>query len=165
MPATYEPIQTVTVSNTSTNTVTFSSISQAYTDLIVVFRGGENSGVGIQIRINSDTNTNYSQTRLTSNGSTVSAGRRTSTSTPYIDDGITFDNNVGNNSAILHFMNYSSTSMLKTWLQRMNNAGSGVGTSVGLWRSTSAITRLDFIMSGDNFMNGSIFTLYGVKAA
>jgi len=164
MAATYEPIATYTAPSAQA-TVSFTSISGSYTDLVVVFNGAETVDNGIKIVINNDTGTNYSNTRLVGNGSTGTSARRSSTASVYLDEGIVFSTTVGNNNCILHFMNYSNTTTYKTWLQRANNAASGTVAVVGLWRSTSAINRLDFVMTNPQISTGSTFTLYGIKAA
>jgi hypothetical protein len=62
MTATYEKIATTTLGST-TATVTFSSISGAYTDLVLVERLVKSiTGGSLQVRFNSDTGTNYSAT-------------------------------------------------------------------------------------------------------
>lgn len=164
MATTYTPIATQILAS-ATASIIFSNIPSTYTDLIVVFNGGETVSNGISIKINSDTGTNYSQIRLVGNGSTATAFRRVTTSTVYIDDGITFDTNSGTNNAIINFMNYSSTSIYKTWLQRSNSSPSGTMQGCGLWRNTSAITTLEFSISGSTMVTGSSFSLYGIKAA
>jgi hypothetical protein len=164
LPSTMTPIATTTVTGSPTS-VSFASISSAYTDLVVVINVGESSAQGITIKINNDTGTNYSNTRLVGNGSDASSNRRDSTASVYLDDGITFSSAAGNNNSILHFMNYANTTTYKTWLQRSNNAANGTAAVVGLWRSTAAINRLDFSISGATLVAGSTFTIYGVKAA
>jgi hypothetical protein len=71
--------------------------------------------------------------------------------------------------AIFHLQNYSNSTTYKTVLNRTNYAGSGGWTvaSVGLWRDTSAITSIRIAISETqtgNFISGSTFTLYGIKA-
>jgi hypothetical protein len=127
---------------------------------------GTSNQNGVKIMINNDTATNYSNTRLYGNGISVSSSRRSNTATVYLDDGIAFSTGAGSNNSILQFMNYSNTTTNKTWLQRGNNADNGTVAVTGLYRSTSAITRLDFAAVGaTTFVVGSTFTLYGIKAA
>jgi hypothetical protein len=74
---------------------------------------------------------------------------------------------------IYQIMNYSNTTTYKTSLTRQNTVDAadynGTLTAVGLWRSTSAITSVAIQLtrggSAYNFTSGSIFTLYGIKAA
>lgn len=71
MAATYEPIATTTASGSSSS-ITFSSISSAYTDLVLVANASVTSGSDTAIlRFNGDTGSNYSRTFLSGNGSST----------------------------------------------------------------------------------------------
>ena len=166
MASTYEPIATTTLGSNS-NTVTFSSISSSYTDLILIANFvSTGAGYSAQIRLNGDSGTNYSYTNLTGGSSTI-AWRQTSNNV--ITCAYNGAGTVSSASWIINFMNYSSTTTYKSILSRF---GSGdyyeTTASVGLWRSTAAISTI--LLTPDapnrtNFQTGSIFTLYGVKAA
>jgi len=59
--ATYEPIATTTVSGSSTSTVTFSSISGTYTDLVIIGNlGSQTTNAFPYLQFNGDTGSNYS---------------------------------------------------------------------------------------------------------
>ena len=118
MTATYEKIATTTLGSANA-TITFSSIPATYTDLVLAMAIGTSNQDGIKIMINNDTATNYSNTRLYGNGSSISSNRRSSTATVYLDDGVAFSTGAGSNNSILQFMNYSNTTTYKTWLQRI----------------------------------------------
>jgi hypothetical protein len=66
-------------------------------------------------------------------------------------------------------MNYSNATTFKTVLSRGNRASAETAADVNLYRSTSALTRIDLAMGGsfptNNFATGSTFTLYGIAAA
>lgn len=162
---TYEAIATNTLGS-STTTVTFSSISSSYTDLVLVCNYGEGANAGIKLLVNNDSTSGlYSSTRLRGDGTTVSSARRTSQNQWYIPDGPSIPTNVGAITT-LNFMNYSNITTYKTVLQRDNVGSSGVTACVNLWASTSAINRIDLIcLSSDVFATGSTFSLYGIKAA
>ena len=165
MPATYEPITTTTLS-TATASVTFSSISGSYTDLVLVINAGASALEDIGCRLNSDTGSNYSTTIFAGNGSSPSTGRISNatniglTSNAYLPTSVS-------SAHIVHFMNYSNSTTYKTVLCRGASASSGTEAIVGLWRNTSAITTIYLYgrNSGYNFLSGSTFTLYGIKAA
>ena len=76
MPATYEPIATTTLSSAA-STITFSSIGSGYTDLRVIFSGLGTTGAGqyANMRLNSDTGTNYSNTRFKVSGTSIISQR------------------------------------------------------------------------------------------
>ena len=162
MPKTYEPIATQTLGS-STTTVTFSSITGAYTDLVLVVNNLNTTypNQDLQIRINSDTGTNYSRTVLSGNGTSATSGRNTSVSYAY---GL-LSTNLNWVTNIMQFMNYSNTTTYKTLLYRANSSGEQVTAGVDLWRNTAAINRLDLDNSTGQFATGSTFTLYGIKAA
>ena len=100
-------------------------------------------------------------------GSTASSNRASNQTYIEIgDQNISTDTagNIGN--VICHIQNYSNATTYKTTLSRANVADVTVRAIVGLWRSTNAITEIDIISSGgNNFISGSTFTLYGIKAA
>ena len=169
MPAaqTYEPIATNTLGS-ATNTVTFSSISQAYTDLILVCTGkNSNSFDGIDIRVGNgslDTGSNYSQLMANGNGSSAQSSAD-SNATSMTNMGITSSST--EQVSIYQFMNYSNTTTYKTVLGRSNVTDFRVAAIAGLWRSTSAINTISLRSDNAsyNFTVGSTFTLYGIKAA
>ncbi len=169
MPAgiTYTPIATTTLGSAASS-VTFSSISGSYTDLVLVVNakgtGFTGSGTYPYVRYNSDSNTNYSRTWLAGNGSTASSSRGSSENLQYLVGGTYIDGTFSYNS-ITQFMNYSNTTTYKTMLSRANNAGVQVDALVGLWRDTSAITSIVIYSSSGNFDTGSTFSLYGITAA
>ncbi len=165
MPTTYEPIATTTLGSAAAN-VTFSTISGSYTDLILVAVPNSAGGAAnLQVQVNNDTASNYSMTELGGTGSSAVSSRASNLTSIRVSYYGYVENN-NNQNTIIHFQNYSNTTTNKTILARSNNAGNGTGATVGLWRSTSAITsiKLTFDTAG-NFASGSTFTLYGVKAA
>ena len=170
MPSTYDKIQAFTASG-SQSQIDFTTISQSYTDLVLIMNALQASPSVNQTRIrvgNSsiDTGSNYSQTILYGNGTNALSTRASSQS--YIDfDYIAAPGISGNpNTIIGNFMNYSNTTTNKTILHRASQATSGTDAIVSLWRSTSAIDAIRvFTSSGNNWTAGSTFTLYGIKAA
>jgi hypothetical protein len=168
MAITYEPISTTTLGSAAA-TVTFSSISGSYTDLVLVMSAfGSVSGADIRVQVNSDTASNYSLTRLV--GYTTAFSNRASNATYWQ---ITNSVGIGSSSSdptadVIQFMNYSNTTTNKTILVRHNQPQSSLmetAAQVGLYRSTSAITSITFSLSSGNYSSGSTFTLYGIKAA
>jgi len=160
--STYTPIATTTLSSTSTD-VQFSSISSAYTDLVLVIAGKDTTSTySPYIQFNGDTTTNYSITNLYGTGSAAASSRSSSTSTAYFGSlGATQGN------AIIQIQNYANTTTYKTALIRINATDFRTYASVMLWRKTpEAINRVNIkVESGGNFATGSTFTLYGIAAA
>lgn len=168
MPATYEPIASTTLS-TSAESVTFSSIPQTYTDLILVMKAVDLSGVDgrgdIQVGNGSvDTGSNYSRTGLSGNGSSA-ASYRGSDETFWVVDSVSSSN--GAAQSILHIFNYSNTTTNKTAIVRSDSVNLHTRAIVFLWRSTAAIDIITITSGtgGSTYQSGSTFTLYGIKAA
>jgi hypothetical protein len=157
MPITYEPIATTTLS-TATASVTFSTISGAYTDLVIVINGLYSGTTYGKFDFNSDTTSgNYSYTRLLGYSGGVLSDRAGGT------DGISLGSSRG--TWIAHINNYSNSTTYKTLLARENAAGTGTGAYVYLWRNTAAITSVTFTGVSGNFASTTTLTLFGIKAA
>jgi hypothetical protein len=161
MPRTYEPIATQRLTS-SAATIEFTSIPSTYTDLRFVISGSYDSSLNIaNLTFNGDTGSNYSDTFITGDGSTVSSGR--ASSQVRIRTG-QFATTQG--LCIHDIMNYSNTTTHKTVLISGSLPASNLFRWVGLWRNTAAITsvKLD-AFSGLKFVAGTTATLYGIKAA
>ncbi len=154
--ATYTPIATQTLGSSNT-TITFSSIPQTYTDIVLIAGASMASGSTPGLQFNSDAGTTYSRTIIEGTGSAVASSRTTNAnsldiyvpSSPY--------------TLIFNIQNYSNTTTYKTTLYT-SRTSSWLGQWVGLWRSTNAITSLS-LTGGSSFAAGSVFTLYGIAAA
>jgi hypothetical protein len=167
MAKTYEPIATTTLTSAAAN-ITFSSIPATYTDLILVLNVAIASGGGGEsvIRFNSDSGSNYSNTYLYGNGTSALSARNTNSTVGRVSYSASFTTTVGNMNYIVQVQNYSNSTTYKTFLSRANNAANAADGIAGLWRSTSAITSIQFFYSdSSNIITGSSATLYGIKAA
>jgi hypothetical protein len=167
MPAgkTYTPIARTTLSSAAAS-VTFSSISGSYTDLILVSNlGGSVSGEAVRIQINSDSGSNYSYTAMRGNGTSATSERATSATSLRISTGVGVTTNTSDMTIITNLQNYSNTTTFKTLISRAGQAANGTESSVGLWRSTSAINAIQVSNTNGNIVAGSTFTLYGILAA
>ena len=163
MTATYTPIATTTLGGAAAS-YTFSSISGSYTDLVCVFNGAITAGPDdLRIQFNGDTASNYSDTLLRGDGSAVLSGRESNVTrisyNTYIGTGD------GSSVGTFNIMNYSNTTTYKTILSRGSVAASFVNATVGLWRSTAAITSIKLIAGSSTFKSGTTLTLYGIEAA
>jgi hypothetical protein len=70
--------------------------------------------------------------------------------------------------SIIHIMNYANTTTNKTVISRANGTGSNsyVGISVGLWRSTAAITSINISpYNNQGIASDGTFNLYGILGA
>jgi hypothetical protein len=168
MPATYEPIATQTLV-TAISTVDFTSISQTYTDLVLVMSFGCASNTALGIRFNSDSGTNYGSSYLEGNGSSASNGRSTGLTYMRLGNSATFSSNTLIDQTIISIFDYTNTTTNKMLLARLNSRSQGVvNLNVGRWLpgTSAAITSINILNSNNvNFIVGSTFTLYGIKAA
>lgn len=170
MANTYVNLATTTLGSEQA-TVTFSSISQTYTDLVIraslrVNQGGTFGGFIIKAM---DANTLYSWTRLWGGGNAGTSSNKTSsasdwtqvsgesvnasssTATTFSTHEFYFPSYAGSLNKVATFQNFTETNGLNAY----------ISTYAALVRSTSAITSITF--SSNGFVAGSTFYLYGIK--
>lgn len=161
----YVPLATKTLTVGTAQEVNFTSISQAYRDLICVVTALSSAGTGNinSNQINADAGSNYSIVYMRGSGSAASSSTASGTS---YDSGV-FISTTSPANAIFQFMDYSATDKHKTVLIRANQTSADAGATVGAtavrWASTAAITQFR-IRANTTFAIGSTFTLYGVSA-
>ena len=162
--ATYEPLATTTLTSTA-STITFSSISGSYTDLIIVSKWMPTSGgnYNVLMRYNSDSGSNYSTTDVWGDSGGAQAARVLSAT----GIGLISGNSLVPREpfCIIQIMNYSNSTTYKTGLIRDGWADLWTRANVNLWKSTSAITTISFHTTNTNFEVGTNVTIYGIKAA
>ncbi len=167
MPATYEPIQSVTLASAAAS-ITFSSIPNTYTDLRIVFTGTSTStATYVQMRMNNVSTGNlYSWTRLTGNGTAAASSRATNYNESYLNDAFPFGS-TNSGMVTADILSYTA-SVFKTTLTTASvdqNGSGGVERHVHLFRSTNAISTIQLLAYLNNFAAGTTATLYGIKAA
>lgn len=160
-------------SNTLTSSaasVTFSSIPNIYTDLVlrISARSDRTTSDAFTIQFNSDTSTNYSITRLVGTGSASSSSRTTSDvylSSGLIDWANATANTFSSNEVYIPSYLVSQNKPVGVFsVQEDNATAAGMHVTAGLWRNTAAITSIVLAPSiGPNFVSGSSFFLYGLK--
>jgi hypothetical protein len=170
MPTTYEPIATNTLSSPTTS-FTFSSIPQTYTNLrLIVSAIANTTAINGVVYVNSDTTANYARTTYGTNGNGLFAGRAQTTN--FIQ--FTIFNAIDTTNMAyraLDFFDYTNTSIYKPVLTQefspVNSTSNGsILKGAQVWASTAAITSLNInTASGNSFGVGSVFTLFGIKAA
>lgn len=168
MPITYEPIQTYTLS-TSASTITFNSIPATYTDLrLIVVAKATFDTDGIRLRFNNNTGTNYSWTNLRANGGTVASSAATNqNSLAFLGQTGGGISNTVPSFGSADIFNYAADIFKTVLIEDNTNRGASGDLSrfVGLYRSTTALSRIDlFEVSGD-LPSGVTATLYGIKNA
>lgn len=161
---TYVPMANLTLS-ASAASVTFSSISQAYRDLVLVMNFTAATGSSISMKFNNDsTSSAYSRIYAAGRGNaTLESYAGASTSLGFSATPAT--GVLGNK--IVNVFDYAVTDKHKSVLARENithsNANPAVSMLAGRWANTSAITSIQLFASS-NFDSGSTFALYGVSA-
>jgi hypothetical protein len=166
MPSTYTLISSNVLSSSAAS-VTFSSIPSTYTDLVVKASTRNSSGGTCVIATTfNGQSSGYSVTRLRGDGTSASSGRTSSATYLYFSlTDSTFTSNTFSNWE-MYLPNYlSSTSKaVSNFSVSENNAtASYIDTNAGLSNITSAVTSVTLTASGDTFVSGSSFYLYGIK--
>jgi hypothetical protein len=161
MPKTYEPLATQTLGSAQAS-VTFNSISGAYTDLVLVVAGTCSSNSYFGLRFNGDTASNYSNTELGGYSGGAYSARNPANVYAYVGSILTTQSNI-----LTNIFNYSNATTFKTFLVKTSATNDIVKQSVGLWKATAqAITSIEVSTAGGgNFTIGTTFSLYGIKAA
>jgi hypothetical protein len=167
----YESISTVTVGGGGQATISFTSIPGTYTHLQIraIARSAASNDYNVNIKLNSDTGSNYAYHRLYGTGATAAAQAGSSLTYANIAAITTLNSETASafGAAIIDILDYANTSKYKT-VRSLNgrdiNGGGTINLHSGLWQSTSAITRIDFTgASADSFAQYSSFALYGIK--
>lgn len=168
VPATYEPIETRTIS-TASAAVVFSSIPQTYTDLVVTVdsRFTESAGRWLGVRCNGDSNSNYYSIYFGGTGSSPFTAH-------FADTALRLGNGSASgarSNVIAHIADYTNTTNYKPSISRASTNEYTISYASS-WRGASgspqAITSLTFVCDdagGNLFLAGSTFTIYGIKAA
>lgn len=159
---TYIPLATKTLVATATS-VTFSSISQTYRDLVLVAQIKTVDSNNVYLRINADAANTYSSVFMIGSGASATAGTFATVGYMDVSSGSTPSSTVFGQIA-LNIMDYSATNKHKTILRRTDQSADGTSAAVQRWPSTVAITSLQFYAQSGNLGIGSSFTLYGIAA-
>jgi hypothetical protein len=144
-------------------TVTFSSIPQGYTDLVLEVSGRSTSGIDQNLEFNGVT-TNLSARYLLGSGSSASSGTAASTIPLASNNQSSFTTNTFG-SLRVYIPNYTSSNYKSVSADGTteNNATESYAIMVaGLWSSTAAITSIKLVPQSASFATDSTFTLYGV---
>jgi hypothetical protein len=176
MATTYTLIASNTVGSGGASSITFSSIPQTFTDLLLKtsLRGDTtNSDIGITgyqthyTRINNNLSNLHKSLYLTGNGSSASSGSagletvwRATGSTNSSDTSNTFANSE------LYIPNYTGSSYKSASADMTgenNGTTSGMQLSAFIFQSTAAVTQIDVLASSGNFVQYSTFYLYGIS--
>jgi hypothetical protein len=166
-----QPIYTRTVDSSGIGSVSFTQIPQFFTDLLVVgsARSSLSSGGRIRIGINSSSSL-FSSTVMTATGSSVASFREANSNNAVVSP-FSMSNDTAN--SFTNFQTYIpgyTSNIFKTISSdavKENNTGTitnfdGLNLGSSLFRSTAAITSIQIVGEGGNFVQNSTFTLYGI---
>jgi hypothetical protein len=161
--ATFDAITTTTI-NSTTSSITLSSIDQTYNDLLLICNfSSVNSSSYVGIRFNGDTGNNYNTQRFYSVVSVGIDANHYSLESKALIGSVTGGNRGG---LWLNINHYANTATFKPMFAMDDNPHFRHGSMVGTWASTSAINEITLICpDASGFTSGSIISLYGIKAA
>jgi hypothetical protein len=173
MATTYTLISSVTVGSGGAANITFSSIPNTYTDLLIKVssRSAVAGALGyINVRFNSDTGNNYSYKAVGGTGSITfnNNGSGVSSIFTVTDSGLYTSNTFGN--AEIYIPNYASANYKSVSIDAVienNGTDSYTHLVAGLWSSTSAITSIQLadLLNAANLVQYSTAYLYGISNA
>jgi hypothetical protein len=159
---TYTPLANITLGSAAA-TVTFSSISGAYRDLILVIESQGTTTADARLTINGSSSAIYNYVRISGTGSSATSGSGANQTIGVISSQ-PFSTTSQAALLTLQFMDYSATDKHKTVLVRSNAASTGVEAIVQRWASTAAITSILVFPSTGSWAAGGTFSLYGIVA-
>lgn len=155
--------------------VTFSGISGAYTNLLLVFCCASSDAAltdSVELQLNSDAGAHYDYTYTTTTGSSVAGGGPvTATTFAYVGEAVGASSVASTaTSGEIRIDGYAGVTFNKNVIaDSMLNYNGTPGAlreahAYSQWRSTAVVTAIKlFLASGDNFITGSVFTLYGLQ--
>ena len=173
MPDTFTLIASSTVGSGGAASITFSSIPNTYTDLLVKVSGrsdANSTSDHIYMTFNGSTALAYSIRRIRGDGASVISGSETDASMNFyqcINGDTATANTFGNTE--FYIPNYAGSaykSLSIDGAQETNATTAYLSLIAGLWSNTSAITSITMDVPGTNsFVRYSTAYLYGVKNA
>ena len=145
---TYTLIGSTTLASAASS-VTFSSITQDYRDLVLVVSANRSA----YVQINGDTGANYPYVFIYGliSGTSTFAGASANTSTSF----------VFYSESVVQIFDYSATDKHKSVLNR-SGSSTIVEARANSWANTDAVTSLLIYANVDTFDTGSTFYLYGI---
>lgn len=172
MANTYTLIASNTLSSSAAS-VTFSSIPNTYTDLVIRMSlriaSTSNNTKGLRYKLNGST-ANYSRTVLEGYGTGLFSNRASSTAFQYAGEVITdfagmTTNTFANTEIYIPNYTVSANKPISVFgVTENNNADYAyIDAHAHLWSNTSAITSIELYPEVDNWKTGSSFFLYGIK--
>lgn len=158
---------------TGDTTMTFSSISGSYQDLLVRLSGRDSVSAivhNIALRFNGDSGNNYDGGYLYQDGTTIGGGEEGPRG---FQQGTYVMGSTSRADAFsiidIYIYDYTNTGRYKTvifdnGMPNNNSVNGGQGYWSAIWNSNSAITQIQFTeIDGANYTTGTNAYLYGIK--
>lgn len=162
MPSTFNCIATTTLTATASS-ITFSSIPNTYTDIIMMVAGNQSLNADGGLQFNNDTGTNYSRIAMYAAGGSPGIDDLIQDNKDKID--ISYFDNTYQGSAYTQIFNYTGSSR-KSILNYFNaRATADLATTTGTWENTAVINTITYVPGAGHFNAGMSVTLYGIKSA
>lgn len=169
MANTFELIASNTVGSGGATTVTFSSIPQTYTDLVLKMSVRTSHTGPVELWINPNGSTaNGTAKALQGNGSAAASYNSSRFETfGYVNFSTTTASTFSSiDSYIPNYTAATNKSMSSDGASENNGTTAYAMLEAALWSNTAAITSLDIVLAtGKSFVEYSSFYLYGVKNA
>lgn len=169
MPSTYSLISSTTLSS-STLGFSFTAIPSTFTDLVLRASVRVDNGANVrevQTTFNSVGGTSYSETYVLGDGSSASSSRRSNRA--YNIEGsanaaATTANTFSSLEIYIPSYTASQNKPFSSILAQEDNATSAnIRAVAGLFRDTTAISSIQLLADGYNWLSGSSFYLYGIS--
>jgi hypothetical protein len=167
MANTYKLIASNTVGSGGVADITFSSIPQTYTDLLIKVSarasGGGTINNNIQFEFNGSS-TSKTYIELYGTGSAVGSASLTDMRIGYISGSTATANAFGNSE--LYIPNYTSANNKSSSgdsVSESNDAGAFISIGANLWSNTAAITSIKLFIPSYDMVQHSTAYLYGIK--
>jgi len=159
---TYKQVANIKLTSTAAS-VLFSSITQEYSDLIVVFNGALSTGTSdLYITYNDAVNYSVDSVRLTHVDGGAAGGGTTSRTRDQTFNTIT--SILGDNMITFNVLDYSSTDKYKSIFYHHGRNATGHAMAFTTFNSLTPITSIEFqpVTVGRLFSIGSSFSIYGI---
>ena len=171
MATTYVKLDSYTVGAGGASSITFTNISQGYTDLVI--KASLRSSISATndygyLQFNGDTGSNYAYKQLAGNSNATSASTGTSTGALLLRfNAATSASNVFGDNEVIIPKYVANANKVATSLTASSNSASGASSAIlsywtTLWSNTSPITSILLAPASGTFVQYSTVTLYGV---
>lgn len=159
---TYTPLANITLGSSAAS-VSFSSISQSYKDLVFVISGIASSNQNVRCQVNGLTTNIYSRVHMSGDGTSAGSGAGTDVAA-VLTSGVDYATTTTGWQSRCDFIDYTATDKHKIILSRSGLSSAATNAMATRIATTSAITSVVFSPAAGTWSTGSTFALYGIVA-